>query len=45
MILKDSNYKTIYYLNPKYFFKGRISQRTQLINRTIQYQIEQRTNL
>lgn len=28
MLLKDSRYKAVYYLNPEYFFKGKISDRT-----------------
>lgn len=39
MLLKDENYKGIYYLNPKYFFKGRINDRTQIIDKVVQYQI------
>lgn len=39
MLLKDEKYKLTYYLNPKYFFKGRISDRTKLITHTIQYEI------
>ena len=31
MLLKDSRYKAVYYLNPEYFFKGKISNRTQII--------------
>lgn len=40
MLLKDEKYKSIYYLNPKYFFKGRITDRTKLIRHTIEYEIE-----
>ena len=39
MLIKDSEYKGVYYLNPKYFFKGKISDRTKLIKHTIEYQI------
>lgn len=39
MLLKDSNCKGIYYLNPNYFFKGSISDRTKVIKHTIEYQI------
>lgn len=39
MLLKDSRYKDVYYLNPEYFFKGRITDRTKIITKTIQYQI------
>lgn len=37
MLLKDPKYKSIYYLNPKYFFKGKLSDRTKLIKSTIEY--------
>ena len=37
MLLKDSRYKAVYYLNPKYFFKGKISDRTQIIKNIIEY--------
>lgn len=40
MLIKDSNYKSIYYLNPKFFFKGKISDRTKLIKHLIEYQIK-----
>lgn len=39
MLIKDEKYKSIYYLNPKYFFKGRISDRTKLLKHTIEYRI------
>lgn len=39
MLLKDKN-KGVYYLNPKYFFKGKLGDRTKLIKRTIEYQLE-----
>ena len=35
MLLKDSRYKAVYYLNPEYFFKGKISDRTQIIKNII----------
>lgn len=31
LIIKDSKYKQIYYLNPKYFFKGSIDERTKVM--------------
>lgn len=34
MLLKDSRYKAVYYLNPEYFFK---SDRTQIIKNIIEY--------
>ena len=37
MLLKDSKYKAVYYLNPEYFFKGKISDRTQIIKNIIEY--------
>ena len=37
MLLKDSRYKAVYYLNPEYFFKGKISNRTQIIKNIIEY--------
>lgn len=37
MLLKDSRYKAVYYLNPEYFFKGKISDRTQIIKNIIEY--------
>jgi len=40
MLLKDKKYKAIYYLNPKFFFKGKISDRTKAIKNTIEYQIQ-----
>ena len=39
MLLKDSRYKAVYYLNPEYFFKGKISDRTQIIKNIIVVQI------
>lgn len=36
-LLKDSKYKAVYYLNPEYFFKGKISDRTQIIKNIIEY--------
>ena len=40
MIWKDKDYKSIYYLNPKLFFKGKLSDRTKVIKHYIEYQIE-----
>ena len=37
MLLKDSRNKAVYYLNPEYFFKGKISDRTQIIKNIIEY--------
>ena len=37
MLLKDSRYKAVYYLNPEYFFKGKIYDRTQIIKNIIDY--------
>lgn len=37
MLFKDSKYKAVYYLNPEYFFKGKISDRTQIIKNIIEY--------
>lgn len=39
LLLKDGEYKSIYYLNPKFFFKGNISDRTKLVKHTIEYRI------
>lgn len=41
MLLKDSKYKAVYYLNPEYFFKGKISDRTQIIKNIIEYKFIQ----
>lgn len=40
MLIKDLDHRGIYYLNPQYFFKGKISKRTQVINKYTQYQIK-----
>lgn len=37
MLIKDHNYKSVYYLNPKYFFKGTLSSRTKSIKHSIEY--------
>lgn len=41
MLIKDQKFRGVYYLNPNYFFKGRISERTKLITKVINYQIDQ----
>ena len=41
MLLKDSRYKAVYYLNPEYFFKGKIFDRTQIIKNIIEYKFIQ----
>lgn len=41
MLLKDSRYKAVYYLNPEYFFKGKISDGTQIIKNIIEYKFIQ----
>ena len=41
MLLKDSRYKAVYYLNPEYFFKGKISDRTKIIKNIIEYKFIQ----
>lgn len=38
MLLKDSRYKAV---NPEYFFKGKISDRTQIIKNIIEYKFIQ----
>lgn len=44
LLLKDGEYKSIYYLNPKFFFKGNISDRTKLVKHTIEYRISPEEN-
>lgn len=39
MIIKDTEHRGVYYLNPLYFFKGKISDRTSIIKSIIEYQI------
>ena len=39
LLFKDKQYKGIYYLNPKLFFKGKISDRTKIIKHSIEYEI------
>ena len=41
LVKKDSRYKAVYYLNPEYFFKGKISDRTQIIKNIIEYKFIQ----
>ena len=41
MLLKPEGIKGIYYLNPKYFFKGKLTERTKLIKKSIEYQLEE----
>lgn len=40
MLLKPDGVKGVYYLNPKYFFKGKLTERTKLIKKSIEYQLE-----
>ena len=37
MLIKDDKYKQVYYLNPKYFFKGQVSKRTKAIRVYTEY--------
>lgn len=39
MLIKDKDYKAVYYLNPKFFFKGKLSDRTKVIRHCTEYQI------
>ena len=39
MIIKDTKHRGVYFLNPEYFFKGSISDRTKVIKNIIEYQI------
>ena len=41
MLLKDREYKGIYYLNPDYFFKGKLSDRTKAIKQITEYIINE----
>lgn len=41
MLLKPEGIKGVYYLNPKYFFKGKLTERTKLIKKSIEYQLEE----
>lgn len=41
MLLKDNRYKCVYYLNPEYFFKGKITDRTKIIRNIIEYKFVQ----
>ena len=40
MIIKDKKYRGVYYLNPKYFFKGAITDRKCVIRNITEYQIQ-----
>ena len=40
MIIKDKQHRGIYYLNPKYFFKGAINERTKVIRNITEYQLQ-----
>jgi hypothetical protein len=39
MLLKDDKFRGVYYLNPRFFFKGRIGDRTKLIKQVVNYEI------
>lgn len=41
MLLKDNRYKNVYYLNPQYFFKGKITDRTRIIKNIVEYEFIQ----
>ena len=41
MLLKDSRFKCVYYLNPEFFFKGKINNRTQIIRNIVEYKFIQ----
>ena len=41
ILIKDKKYKMNYYLNPIYFFKGKLSDRTRCFNKTIRYQLDE----
>ena len=45
-LLIKTNYKSMYYLNPKYFFKGKLSDRTKAFNLqlNLNYRIEPNKN-
>lgn len=40
LIIADNDCRGVYYLNPKYFFKGNSNDRLRCYSRTINYQIE-----
>lgn len=40
MLIKDEVYRGVYYLNAKYFFKGKLSDRLKCIKRLVEYQLE-----
>ena len=39
LLIKDDNIRGTYYLNPKFFFKGALSDRTKCLTSVIQYKI------
>lgn len=39
LIISDKDCRGVYYLNPKYFFKGNSNERLKCYTRTIEYQI------
>ena len=41
MLLKDNRYNSVYYLNPEYFFKGKITDRTKIIKNIVEYEFVQ----
>lgn len=41
MLIKDKDYKMVYYLNPRFFFKGKLSDRTQVIKHYTEYRINE----
>lgn len=41
LVKKKMLLKAVYYLNPEYFFKGKISDRTQIIKNIIEYKFIQ----
>lgn len=38
MLLKDNRYKSVYYLNPQFFFKGKITDRSKIIRNIVEYE-------
>lgn len=41
MLIKDKDYKGVYYLNPDYFFKGKLSDRNKIIKQITEYIINE----
>ena len=39
IVFKDDKYKGVYYLNPQYFFKGKVTDRTKCIKHSTSYYI------